>query len=621
MSILETINASKDIKKLRDDQLEPLCAEIREFLIGHIAKTGGHLASNLGAVELTVALHRVYDSSRDRLLFDVGHQIYTHKLITGRRDRFESLRQYRGLSGFPKPYESGDDPFVAGHASDSVSVALGMAKARTMAGEKYGVVAILGDGALTGGLAYEGLSAAAASGEPIVVILNDNNMSIDPNVGGTASLLQRMRVRPGYISFKRWYRSALSGLPGVYKFTHALKERLKARLLPDNMFSAMGFDYLGPVDGHNVANLETAIRWAREMEKPVLLHVLTEKGKGCSYAEEHPELYHGVGPFDPVSGEIQPVGECFSDVFGRTMCELAEKDGRIAAVTAAMASGTGLEAFAQQFPDRFIDAGIAEGHATAMAAGMAKQGAVPVFAVYSTFMQRSYDMLIHDVALQQLHVVFGVDRAGIVGSDGETHHGIFDVAYLSSVPGMTVLCPASFSELRDMLKKAVLETEGPVAVRYPRGGEGEYRQSILEAERVLLEGKDITIVCYGTMINTALEAARELHKAGISAEVIKLGEINANSFEQTLASLKKTGRFIAAEEVCAAGCVGKRVLAAATVAEIHVRGSRLLNLDGGIVPHGDRASLMRDYGIDAESVVRAAKTLCGKTGDNEKTQT
>ncbi len=610
MALLEKIDSSADIKKLSDEELEPLCGEIRQFLIEKVSRTGGHLASNLGAVELTVALHRVYDTSRDRVLFDVGHQSYTHKIITGRRDRFDSLRQYGGLSGFPKPYESVDDPFVAGHASDSVSVALGMAKARSLAGEDYKVAAVIGDGALTGGLAYEGLAAAAASGEPMVIILNDNEMSIDPNVGGTARLLQKLRVRPGYISFKRWYRELLADLPGVYHFTHTVKEWLKGQLLQENMFTAMGFEYMGPVNGHDPVALETVIRWAQEMEKPVIVHVLTRKGKGCPYAEAHPELYHGVGPFDPVTGEIKPVGESFSDVFGQTLCEFARQDKRITAFTAAMAGGTGLDGFAKEFPQRFIDAGIAEGHAAAMAAGMAKQGALPVFAVYSSFLQRSFDMLIHDVSLQGLHVVFCVDRAGIVGSDGETHHGIFDVSYFYTVPGMTVYCPASFQELRDMMALALFHTQGPVAVRYPRGGEGAYRDSCVLPELKLTEGGDVTVVCYGTMVNTVLEAAAELEQAGIKAEVIKLGRIQPNGFEQCLASLQKTGKLIAAEEVCAAGCVGSRVLAEAAGAGIPVNGACLLDLDGGIVPHGDRDSLMRDFGIDAAAIVRAAKRLC-----------
>lgn len=617
MSILEKINCSNDVKKLNTEEIDELCAELRETIIDTVSKTGGHLASNLGTVEITVALHRVYDTAKDRLVFDVGHQCYSHKLITGRRDKFSTLRCYEGISGFPKPRESDDDAFIAGHASNSVSVALGMAKARTLTGGDYDVVALIGDGALTGGLSYEGLAAAAASAEPMVVILNDNHMSIDVNVGGTAQVLQKLRVRSSYISFKRWYRSVFSAVPRLYAFNHRIKEWFKSRLLPGNMFSAMGLNYMGPVDGHDVEKLETVIRWAKEMREPVIVHVLTKKGKGCAYAEEHPERYHGVGSFDPVTGEIGPGSESFSDRFGQTLCRLAGKDGRICAITAAMCSGTGLEQFAKAFPDRFVDAGIAEGHSVALAAGMAKQGALPVFAVYSSFLQRGYDMLIHDVSLQKLHAVFCIDRAGIVGSDGETHHGIFDVAYLTSVPNMSIYCPASFRELEDMLQKALYETDGPVAVRYPRGGEGEYKGSCTDEECIIKKGTDVTIVTYGTMINEAVTAAELLEEKGVSAEVIKIGRLRPNSFELTLASLKKTGRLVAAEEVCEVGCAGRIILAAAASWGVAPR-TALLNLGEGIVAQGGRAALMRDMGIDAAAIMSAAEKIIRREHEEAK---
>jgi len=607
---LDTIRSSDDVKKLKREDLEPLCGEIRSFLIESVSRTGGHLASNLGTVELTVALHRVYDTKRDRLVFDVGHQSYTHKLLTGRRERFSTLRRYGGLSGFPKPCESDDDAFIAGHASNSVSVALGMAKARTAMGEDYDVAAVIGDGALTGGLAYEGLANAAASGEPLVIILNDNNMSIDRNVGGIARLLQKMRVKPSYIRFKRGYRAFFSKLPALYRFNHRIKEAIKNRILPGNMFSAMDLDYIGPVDGHDAAELESVIRWARDLREPVIVHVLTRKGKGCPYAERHPELYHGVGPFDPVTGDPRPCAPTFSELLGQYLCEFARQDSRITAITAAMASGTGLDRFAEEFPERFNDVGIAEGHAAAMAAGMAKQGLIPVFAVYSSFLQRGYDMLIHDVALQRLHVVFCVDRAGIVGSDGETHHGIFDVNYLRSVPGMTILCPASFAELREMLRRAIFELEGPVAVRYPRGGEGEYTACSSGEAELLRPGTALTVACYGTMVNEALAAAGELEKSGISAELVKLNRIDGASDAAVLDSLRRTGRFLMAEEVCAAGCVGEALLARAAAAGLCPRAAALLNLWDGIVAHGSRDELLRDHGLDAASIVCKARELC-----------
>lgn len=612
MSILERINSSNDIKKLPEEELEPLCQELRDYMISSISHTGGHLASNLGAVELTVALHRVYDTSRDRVVFDVGHQSYVHKIITGRRDSFCTLRQHGGLSGFPKPYESEDDAFIAGHASNSVSVALGMARARTLSHADYDVAAIIGDGALSGGLAYEGLANAAASGEPLVVILNDNNMSINENVGGTAHLLESLRVRPGYISFKRWYRDVFTKLPGLYKFNHAIKEWLKKRLLPGNVFSGMGMYYLGPVDGHDIGKLETVIRWARELRKPVLVHVVTKKGKGYKYAEEHPEKFHGVGRFDIETGELHDSGDCFSAKMGESLSRLADNDGRIIGITAAMSSGTGMDVFSAAHPDRFFDVGIAEGHAVSMAGGMAKQGMVPVFAVYSSFLQRGYDMLIHDVALQNLHVVFCVDRAGLVGSDGETHHGVFDVSYLSSVPDMTVLCPASYAELETMLRAAIYDINGSVAIRYPRGGEGKYTACNTAPETLLREGRDVTLVCYGIMTNEVLDAAERLAAEGISAEVIKLSMIKPPDFDLVMRSLRKTGKLLISEDVCEAGCVGSRILEEAAINEIHVRAAKLLNLGEGIVPHGTVAELLHDFGLDADGIVSAAMEMMDK---------
>ena len=612
MSILERINSSNDIKKLPEEELQPLCQELRDYMISSISRTGGHLASNLGAVELTVALHRVYDTSRDRVVFDVGHQSYVHKIITGRRDSFCTLRQHGGLSGFPKPYESEDDAFIAGHASNSVSVALGMARARTLSHADYDVAAIIGDGALSGGLAYEGLANAAASGEPLVVILNDNNMSINENVGGTAHLLESLRVRPGYISFKRWYRDVFTKLPGLYKFNHAIKEWLKKRLLPGNVFSGIGMYYLGPVDGHDIGKLETVIRWARELRKPVLVHVITRKGKGYKYAEEHPEKFHGVGRFDIETGELHDSGDCFSAKMGESLSRLADNDGRIIGITAAMSSGTGMDVFSAAHPDRFFDVGIAEGHAVSMAGGMAKQGMVPVFAVYSSFLQRGYDMLIHDVALQNLHVVFCVDRAGLVGSDGETHHGVFDVSYLSSVPDMTVLCPASYAELEAMLHAAIYDINGSVAIRYPRGGEGKYTACNTAPETLLREGRDVTLVCYGIMTNEVLDAAERLAAEGISAEVIKLSMIKPPDFDLVMRSLRKTGKLLISEDVCEAGCVGSRILEEAAISEIDIRAAKLLNLGEGIVPHGTVAELLHDFGLDADGIVSAAMEMMDK---------
>lgn len=602
MSILDKINSSSDVKKLSEAELEPLCCELREFIIDNVSRTGGHLASNLGAVELSVALHRVYDTKTDRIVFDVGHQSYAHKILTGRRDSFNTLRQHGGISGFPKPHEAQDDAFIAGHASNSVSVALGMARARTLTGGSYDVAAVIGDGALTGGMAYEGLANAAASGEPIVIILNDNNMSISRNVGGTANILEKARVKPEYLSFKRWWRDVIAGnSPKFYSFTHRIKEWLKGWLIPGNVFTEMGLYYLGPVDGHDVRHLETVIRWARDMRQPVIVHVITKKGKGCVYAEAQPDKYHGVGQFDPTTGELKPSCESFSDKFGEYLCKYAKDNRRIVALTAAMCSGTGLTRFSQSYPERFFDVGIAEEHAVAMAAGMAKQGLVPVFAVYSSFLQRGYDMLIHDVSLQNLHVVFAVDRAGLVGSDGETHHGEFDIAYLSTVPNMTVLCPASYAELDAMLDMAINKIPGPVAIRYPRGSEGEYKACNM-TDCVIAEGNDVSLVSYGTNINIALRAAELLDKRCISAEVVKISQASPIEGECVFASLAKTGRICVIEDVCEPNCVGQRILARAQEQGISVNAVKLLNMRSGIAPHGSVDELMRDAGLDAQSV-------------------
>lgn len=610
MNILNSINSPDDVKKLDMDQLKTLSSEIRGFLLENVAKTGGHLASNLGVVELTIAIHRVFDTVVDRLVFDVGHQSYVHKILTGRRDGFSGLRCLNGLSGFPKPLESTHDAAVAGHASNSVSVALGMARARSLANDDYSVIALIGDGALTGGLAYEGLCNAGSSGEPLIVILNDNGMSIDSNVGGISELLSRQRVKPCYIKFKRRYRKLFSRLPVLYRFNHRIKERLKRHLLPGTMFDDLGFHYLGPVDGHDLIQLEAVLKWAKELRVPVLVHVVTQKGRGYGFAEQNPEAYHGVSRFNTDCGISECLSEGFSSVFGSELIRLAEKDDSIVAITAAMSSGTGLSEFADKFPNRFFDVGIAEGHAVAMAAGLAKQGAKPVFAVYSSFLQRSYDMLIHDVALSGLHVVFAVDRAGLVGRDGETHQGSFDISYLCSVPHMAVLCPADFAELEEMLSLALYRIDGPVAVRYPRGGEGEYKASAGAApSTVLREGGDVTIVAYGTMINNALAAAEILSENGMEAEIIKLNMINPLDSDTVIRSLEKTGRLLTAEDVCAHGSIGSRLLEACARAAVTLKGAKTLDLGSGIARQGAVEELLKLYGLDAQGIAASALEL------------
>ena len=607
----------KPMGELTNDEAEALCGQLREELIASVSKTGGHLAANLGVVELTVALHRVFDTTADRLVFDVGHQCYVHKMLTGRAEAMDTLRTLGGLSGFPKPGESVHDAFIAGHASNAVSVALGMARARTLMGESYHVIALLGDGALTGGLAYEGLSNAGQSGEPLLVILNDNGMSITKNVGGVAQHLARQRLKPQYLQIKRVYRSLTGHGPigqHIYRFTHGLKKAVKSTILPCSMFEDMGFSYMGPVDGHDVNYLTKLLRFAaKNMSGPVLLHVKTVKGRGYPPAEANPDRFHGIGPFDRATGELlKPAGRTFSAVFGEALCGLAERDGRVCAITAAMQAGTGLDGFAARFPERFFDVGIAEGHAAAMAGGMAKQGLLPVFAVYSTFLQRAYDMLLHDIALQNLHVVLAVDRAGLVGDDGETHQGMFDIAYLSSIPNMTVLAPASFAELREMLEYAVFALPGPAAVRYPRGGEDGYRGSAGKAGAAVLEpGRDLTLVTCGSMTGEALRSAALLREKGISPEVVKLNTVHPVQAELVAESVKKTRRLLVAEDCAASGCLGEQLCAALVQRGQAPERTALCNLGRGFMPHGTVAQLRALRGIDAASLAKRGMELVG----------
>lgn len=609
--IIERIHCPGDIKKLTNAQTRQLCDELRAELVRAVAETGGHLASNLGVVELSVAIHRVFDTARDRLIFDVGHQCYVHKMLTGRRDSFATLRQPGGLSGFPKPHESVHDAFVAGHASSAVSVALGMARARTLQKQDYSVLALVGDASLSGGLAFEGMNDAGGSGEPLIVILNDNGMSINENVGALNAHLSRLRMRPGYYEFKKRYRQVLEGSATgekFYSFSHDVKKSLKKSLLPNSsLFEDMGFDYMGPVDGHDVEAVTDALRRAKDQRCPVLLHVHTKKGKGYFPAETQPEKFHGVGPFDVFTGAAKAPAKCsFSDVFGQTLVELAEEDERVCAVTAAMIDGTGLTDFAKAFPKRLFDVGIAEGHAVSMAGGMAKQGLLPVFAVYSSFLQRGYDMLLQDVSLDRLHVVLGVDRAGIVGADGETHHGCFDVTYLSQIPHMTVLCPASFDELRTMLRRAVFHTPEAVAVRYPRGGEGSYNGCCGEEDfTVLREGSDGTIVSYGVMINQALDAAQKLQERGYHVRVVKINRIAPLESREVCRVLGGTAPLLVLEDCLGVGCVGQRISAILTQGGCAPQKVLLKNFGGSVPPHGSTAQLYEEWELDGDSVAYA----------------
>jgi len=617
LRILERINSRNDLLQLNDQERARLCEEIREFLVENVSKTGGHLAGNLGAVELSVAIETVYNTMEDRLVFDVGHQSYVHKLLTGRRADFARLRQYGGIAGFPKPSESNADAFVAGHASSSVSIALGMARARTLQKEAYDVVALIGDGACTGGMAYEGLNDAAVSGEPMVVILNDNEMSIGKNVGGISRYLSRLRSSDNYLGAKKIYRQVLKKLPGgntLYHATSGLKNRIKQFLLKTSIFENMGFTYLGPADGHDLPGLISLLTAAKELREPVLVHVVTKKGCGYRFAEEDPAKFHGIGKFDPITGEkLAPKEKTFSDSFGETMQELAEKNEKVCAITAAMPAGTGLLDFEKRFPERTFDVGIAEEHAVSMAGGLAKQGMIPVAALYSTFLQRSFDQILQDIALLQLHVVLAIDRAGIVGDDGPTHHGVFDVGFLRQVPGMQILAPVSLAEQQDMLRWAVEQYHAPVAIRYPRGTEGSYKASDwngLDGELVKCHrtGKDVTIVTYGNLLDNVLEAAELLSASGVEATVLRLLTVSDLAAEQILEKMSQNRVVVVAEEVCSGS--GIREALAWELRQLEPN-CRFAGMDLGkrFVPHGSLKELHRHCGLDAAAMAEFTKEV------------
>lgn len=612
--ILDRVNSSNDLRDLSYASLDELSGSLREFIIDHVSETGGHLASNLGIVELAVALEREFDSAKDRIIYDVGHQCYVHKILTGRKADFDHLRQFHGISGFLRPEESITDPCISGHASNSVSIALGMAHARTIRGHKYHVVAVIGDGALSGGMAYEALNSAGDSGEPLIVVLNDNNMSIDQNVGALSRHLAKLRISPRYMRAKTRAKQIFGAIPGgknIIRGISSINSAVKSVLLPSSLFEEMGFVYLGPVDGHDIKAVCEILQLAKRMKRPTLVHVITKKGKGYQFAEEHPDAFHGVSKFNPFTGQgYSKSGTTFSSVFGQTLCELAAKDGRICAVTAAMPSGTGLSDFSTQFPTRFFDVGIAEEHAVAMSAGMAKQGLKPVCAIYSTFLQRGYDQLIHDVAIEgNINAVFAIDRAGIVGADGATHNGVFDIAYLRSIPGLTILCPSNFAELKSMLTRALYHESGAVAIRYPRGGQGNFTAdttanwaSCIYKTSPKHEFASVTIVSYGIMINEALLAADLLSDLGIHVQVWKINEISETYrflSDEMRHSLGNTV-YVLEDAVCN-GCLGECL--ASSLQDDHTI-VRLLNTGNRFLPHGSVSEIYKYCGIDGQSVAQ-----------------
>ena len=607
-----------DLKSMDSERLEELAGEIREFLIDSVSLTGGHLASNLGAVELTIALHKVFDCYKDRIIWDVGHQSYVHKILTGRASEFNTLRQLDGLSGFPKQSESDADVFDTGHASNSISLAAGLAAARDLAGEDYSVISVIGDGALTGGLAFEGLNNLGVMKTKAIVIVNDNGMSISRNTGGIAAHLGNLRMSYRYEHAKDTVRSALNMIPvvgtGIAKGISDIKNSVKYALSSDSaVFESFGFKYIGPIDGHSIDVLVSTLESARQIDGPVLIHAVTTKGKGYSFAEEEPGKFHGIGRFDKHTGKAVQQEPGYSNAFGRHLTELALKDSRICAVYAAMEEGTGLTLFKETFPERAFDAGIAEEHAVTFAAGLAKGGLRPFVTVYSTFLQRAYDEIIEDVCIQKLPVIFAIDRAGCVGRDGETHHGIFDISYLSHMPGMTVLAPRDFAELYEMMEYA-LTLDGPAAIRYPRGGQKvlpeEFGVYSIEAGRAqkLISGSDVEIWACGNMVYDAFEVFKILDSRGIRAGVVNarfISPVDAVTLEETDGRVKL---IVTMEDNILKGGFGSQISALAKKTQVLSFG-----WPDRFIEHGSVDELKRKYGLDSESVAeRIIDKLEGK---------
>ena len=619
-SILNQIHSTEDIKKLDEGELKLLCKELRKFLLQKVSKTGGHLASNLGVVELTVALEYCFDLPTDKIVWDVGHQAYIHKMLTGRKDQFDTLRQLDGLSGFPKPHESDCDAFAAGHSSTSISAALGLAKARDLTGGKEHVIAVIGDGSMTGGLAYEALNNAGRDHTRLIVILNDNEMSIDKNVGAMSKHLTNLRTSRQYRGWKEAVKQFRDNVPVIGESTYqALKhvrDNAKMLLTDGALFEQMGFKYIGPVDGHDLPDLIEMFEGVKEMNRPVLIHVKTIKGKGYSHAEERPWAYHGVGAFDLKTGKaLSKGGKSWSSVFGDNMLEIGKRNPRVAGITAAMCSGTGFEKFQQAFPKRFFDVAIAEQHGTTFAAGLAKGGITPVFAVYSSFLQRAYDQLVHDVCMENLHVVFAIDRAGIVGSDGETHQGVFDLSFLSHIPNMTVLSPKNDWELGEMLEFAVNGWDGPIAVRYPRGTAetafGEYKNPIVYGKAELIQdGEKIAILAEGHMLKAAAAAAEMLQADGYQPMLVNMRFIKPLDGEMLLQAAEKCEHIVTVEDNVKMGGFGSKVL------EFYgERGMQkdVLNLgfSDRYIEQGTQSQLFERYGLDAAGIYESIKKRLG----------
>ncbi|HJB45551.1 MAG TPA: 1-deoxy-D-xylulose-5-phosphate synthase [Candidatus Mediterraneibacter surreyensis] len=613
--VLEMIRQANDIKKLNDEQLKLLAEEIRQFLIEKISRTGGHLASNLGVVELTMALHLTLDFPEDKLIWDVGHQSYTHKLLTGRRDGFDQLRKYGGMSGFPKRKESDCDAFDTGHSSTSISAGLGYVAARELKGENHNVISVIGDGSLTGGMAYEALNNASRLKSNFIIVLNDNNMSISENVGGMSRYLNGLRTAQAYTDIKKGVEDTLKKIPRkgdrIVSQLRKTKSGLKQLIVPGMFFEDMDITYLGPVDGHDIRKLVKVLNEAKRVDHAVLVHVITKKGKGYPPAEENPAKFHGTGPFDIETGEPKDVSstDSYTQVFSKVLTDIARKDDKVVAITAAMADGTGLSTFARHFPNRFFDVGIAEEHAMTFAAGLAAGGMKPVFAVYSSFLQRAYDQTLHDVCLQNLPVVIAVDRAGLVGSDGETHQGVFDLSFLSTIPNMTVISPKNRWEMADMLRFAV-DFPYPIAIRYPRGsayeGMKNFRAPVEYGKSELLyEEEDIAVIFVGHMAELADRVRRELKKTGYSCSLVNARFVKPFDKEMLEYLAKDHSLFVTIEENVLTGGFGEQVTDYVSSARLNVH-VRTIGISDDYVEHGNVEILRKEVGLDCDTIVKQA---------------
>ena len=614
---LDKINNIDDLKKLDKSELPNLASDIRAFLIENVSKTGGHLAPNLGVVELTIALHYVFNSPADKIIFDVGHQCYVHKILTGRKNKFSTLRKLNGISGFPKTRESKHDIFNTGHSSTSISSALGIATANKLNGKKDFAIAVIGDGALTGGLAFEGLNNAKIDDTNLIVILNDNQMSISPSVGNLSNYLNQMRSNSLYTNSKAKIKNILERIPlignAIIHLVENSKNALRHALLPNSvMFEQFGFTYLGPIDGHNLNDLTKILERAKSVRKPVLIHIVTKKGKGYKPAEERPDVFHGVGKFDVESGKINTSSLLsYSKRFGDELIKNAKSNDKIVAITAAMPKSTGLYEFSKEFPNRFFDVGIAEEHAVSFASGLASQGFIPFFAVYSTFLQRAYDEIIHDIALQNAHVVLAIDRAGIVGADGETHHGIYDLSYLSHIPNMTIMAPKDGNELAKMMDFAI-NYNGPVAIRYSRDGYADSLTDVAECEielgkaEILHTGKDLTILAIGKTVATALEVSKILEKKKISAEVINARFLKPLDSDTIMNSLRKTKRIITIEDNVITGGLASAIQNL-IINEKDILFKKFFAYPDEFIKHGSTSEIEDEFGLSSEKIAKKIK--------------